>query len=119
MLHYHEIWLKGGNKKFFLSRLVAAVKRSLADLTIQPLEQVADRLLVAVPEESVLPLMVERLQKVFGLAYIGIAWEVEGGMPEIARCACRVMEQKAPRSFAVRAKIADPAEVCQTGAQHS
>ena len=109
VLHYHEIWLKGGNKKFFLSRLIAAVKRSLEDLSSQPLEHVADRLLVAVPDESLLPAMVERLQKVFGLAYIGMAWEVSGGMPEIARCACRMMEQKAPRSFAVRAKIADSA----------
>jgi len=109
VLHYHEIWLKGGNKNFFLSRLIAAVKRSLEDLPNQPLEHVADRLLVVVPDESLLPVMVERLQKVFGLAYIGIAREVAGGMPELADCACRMMEQKNPRSFAVRAKIADPA----------
>ncbi len=107
ILHYHEIWLKGGNKRFFQSRLVAAVKHSLEDLSPCPLEIVLDRLLVPVPDESLLPLMVERLQRVFGLAYIGLAWEVAGGMPELARCACRVMEQINPRSFAVRAKIAD------------
>ena len=107
ILHYHEIWLKGGNKRFFQSRLVAAVKRSLEDLSPCPLQIVLDRLLVPVPDESLLPLMVERLQRVFGLAYIGLAWEVAGGMPELARCACRVMEQINPRSFAVRAKIAD------------
>ena len=107
ILHYHEIWLKGGNKRFFRSRLVAAVKRSLEDLSQRPLEIVMDRLLVPVPDESLLPLMVERLQRVFGLAYIGLAWEVSGGMPELARCACRVMERINPRSFAVRAKIAD------------
>jgi tRNA uracil 4-sulfurtransferase len=107
VLHYHEIWLKGGNKRFFQSRLVAAVKRSLEDLSPRPLEVVLDRLLVPVPDESLLPLMVERLQRVFGLAYIGMAWEVSGGMPELARCACHVMEQTNPRTFAVRAKIAD------------
>jgi tRNA uracil 4-sulfurtransferase len=107
ILHYHEIWLKGGNKRFFRSRLVAAVKRSLEDLSPRPLEIILDRLLVPVPDETLLPRMVERLQRVFGLAYIGLAWEVSGGMPELARCACRVMEQINPRSFAVRAKIAD------------
>jgi tRNA uracil 4-sulfurtransferase len=107
ILHYHEIWLKGGNKRFFQSRLVAAVKRSLEDLSPRPLEIVLDRLLVPVPDECLLPLMVERLQRVFGLAYIGLAWEVDGGMPELTRCACRVMERINPRSFAVRAKIAD------------
>jgi tRNA uracil 4-sulfurtransferase len=114
VLHYHEIWLKGGNKRFFLSRLIVAVKRSLEDLPIQPVEHVADRLLVAVPDEGLLPVMIERLEKVMGIAYIGIAWEVAGGMPEITRCACRVMEQKNPRSFAVRAKIADPASGLHT-----
>jgi tRNA uracil 4-sulfurtransferase len=109
ILHYHEIWLKGGNKRFFQSRLVAAVKRSLEDLSPRPLEVVLDRLLVPVPDESLLPLMVERLRRVFGLAYIGMAWEVSGGMPELARCACEVMERVNPRSFAVRAKIADNA----------
>ncbi|HET9179539.1 MAG TPA: tRNA uracil 4-sulfurtransferase ThiI [Terriglobia bacterium] len=109
VLHYHEIWLKGGNKRFFQSRLVAAVKRSLEDLSPRPLEVVLDRLLVQVPDENLLPLMVERLQRVFGLAYIGLAWEVSGGMPELARCARQVMERAGPRSFAVRAKIADTA----------
>lgn len=107
ILHYHEIWLKGGNKRFFQSRLVAAVKRSLEDLSPCPLEIVLDRLLVPVPDESLLPLMVERLQRVFGLAYVGLAWEVSGGMAELARRACQVMERINPRSFAVRAKIAD------------
>ena len=107
VLHYHEIWLKGGNKRFFQSRLVTAVKRSLEDLSPRPLEIVLDRLLVPIPEQSLLPRMVERLQRVFGLAYIGLAWEISGGMPELARCACGVMEQINPRSFAVRAKIAD------------
>lgn len=36
ILHYHEIWLKGGNKRFFQSRLVTAVKRSLEDLSPCP-----------------------------------------------------------------------------------
>ena len=107
ILHYHEIWLKGGNKRFFQSRLVAAVKRSLEDLSPRPLEIVLDRLLVPVPDESLLPLMVDRLQRVFGLAYIGLAWEVPGGMPELARRACQVMGRISPLSFAVRAKIAD------------
>jgi len=107
VLHYHEIWLKGGNKRFFRSRLVSAIKRSLEDLSPCPLEIIADRLLVPVPDEGLLPVMVGRLQKVFGLAYIGIAWEVAGGIPELTRCACRAMEQINPRSFAVRAKISD------------
>jgi len=109
VLHYHEIWLKGGNKNYFLSRLIAAVKRTLEDLPDQRVEHMADRLLVAVPDEAVLPLMIERLQKVFGVAYIGIAWEVSGGMPEIADCACRMLGRMKPRSFRVRAKIADSA----------
>ena len=45
VLHYHEIWLKGGNKRYFLSRLIAAVKRALADLPV------CKDIVVTTPEE--------------------------------------------------------------------
>ena len=34
ILHYHEIWLKGGNKNYFLSRLRDAIRQSVEDLPV-------------------------------------------------------------------------------------
>ena len=46
ILHYHEIWLKGGNKNYFLSRLRDAVRQSVADLPVASLEGVSERLIL-------------------------------------------------------------------------
>jgi thiamine biosynthesis protein ThiI len=106
ILHYHEIWLKGGNKNYFLSRLRSAIKQSLADLPVQSLVSVAERFLLVPGEESAAPAILERLRRVFGLAYIASAREVPNSLEELGPAACALMAEKNPRTFAVRAKIA-------------
>lgn len=107
ILHYHEIWLKGGNKNYFLSRLIDAIKRSLADLPFQSLQLVADRLVLHAREEAALPQILDRLRRVFGLAYIASARVVPNDVASMGAVACELMAEKDPRNFAVRAKIAD------------
>lgn len=107
ILHYHEIWLKGGNKNFFVSRLNSAVKHSLADLPVESLRHVAERLLLTPQDESVVPGILERLRRVFGLAYVAPARRVSSDLGELGRVACDIMARRDPRTFAVRAKIAD------------
>ena len=108
ILHYHEIWLKGGNKNYFLSRLRSAVKQSLGDLPVQSLVSVAERFLLVPGDESAAPAILERLRRVFGLAYIAPAREVPSMLADLGPAACAMMAEKNPRSFAVRAKIAAP-----------
>lgn len=107
ILHYHEIWLKGGNKKYFLSRLIAAIKLSLADLPVYSLQFVSDRLVLHPADETALPAMTERLRRVFGLAYVALARVVKNDLTSMGQVACEMMTEKNPSSFAVRAKIAD------------
>lgn len=107
ILHYHEIWLKGGNKNYFLSRLIDAIKRSLADLPLQSLELQADRLVLYARDDAALPQILDRLRRVFGLAYIASARAVPNDAASMGAVACDLMAEKNPRNFAVRAKIAD------------
>jgi thiamine biosynthesis protein ThiI len=107
ILHYHEIWLKGGNKNYFLSRLRAAIRQSLADLPVESLESVSERFILTPADEAALPRMIERLRRVFGLAYIAPAREVPNPLGALGPAACEMMIEKGPRNFAVRAKIAD------------
>lgn len=109
ILHYHEIWLKGGNKKYFLSRLIAATKAALAGLPVSAPEFVADRLLIRLLDDAALPRVLERLRRIFGLAYIALACEIPGEIERMGTAACEMMAAKNPRTFAVRAKIADSA----------
>lgn len=107
ILHYHEIWLKGGNKRYFLSRLIAAVKKALADLPVSPPQFISERLIVALRDEAALPTVLARLRRVFGLAYIAVAREVARDLEPLGALACELTTAKRPRTFAVRAKIAD------------
>jgi thiamine biosynthesis protein ThiI len=107
VLHYHEIWLKGGNKKYFLSRLITAIKQSLADLPVGGPQFHSDRLILRPRQEAAVPQIIERLRRVFGLAYIGLGREAPRDLDGLGEAACEVMAAKDPRSFAVRAKIAD------------
>jgi tRNA uracil 4-sulfurtransferase len=107
ILHYHEIWLKGGNKNYFLSRLMDAIKRSLADLPVQSLQFVADRLVLYARDEAALPQILDRLCRVLGLAYIASARVVPNDVASMGAAACELMGEKDPRNFAIRAKIAD------------
>ena len=109
VLHYHEIWLKGGNRNFFVSRLAAAVKHSLAEFPIESFRHVSERLLLTPENDSDIPAMLERLRRVFGLAYIAPARKISPDLSELAPAACELMAEKDPQTFAVRAKIADPA----------
>ena len=106
ILHYHEIWLKGGNKNYFLSRLIAAVKRALEGLPPVSLRFVSDRLVLEPQEEAAIPAMVERLKRVFGLAYIARARAVPADLEAMGRTARELMGAANPQTFAVRAKIA-------------
>jgi tRNA uracil 4-sulfurtransferase len=109
ILHYHEIWLKGGNKNYFLSRLRNAIKQSLADLPVASLEIISDRIILTPHDDAALSRMLERLRRVFGLAYIASARVVPSCLEALGPAACEMMAEKAPRNFAVRVKIADAA----------
>ena len=109
ILHYHEIWLKGGNKNYFLSRLRDAIRQSVADLPVASLEGISDRLILTPGDDAALPRIIERLRRVFGLAYIALAREVPSPLEALGPAACEMMAEAIPRNFAVRAKIADSA----------
>jgi len=107
ILHYHEIWLKGGNKKYFLSRLRDAIRQSVADLPVASLEGISERLILTPSADEVLPQIIDRLRRVFGLAYIAPAREVPSPLDALGPAACEMMAEANPRNFAVRVKIAD------------
>jgi thiamine biosynthesis protein ThiI len=109
ILHYHEIWLKGGNKNYFLSRLRAAIRQSVEDLPVASLESISERLILTPADDAALPRIIERLRRVFGLAYIAPAREVPSPLDALGPAACEMMAEANPRNFAVRAKIADSA----------
>jgi thiamine biosynthesis protein ThiI len=62
---------------------------------------------VSLRDDAALPVVLERLRRVFGLAYMAVATEVPRELEPMGTKACALMAAKNPRTFAVRAKIAD------------
>jgi tRNA uracil 4-sulfurtransferase len=111
VVHYHELWLKGGNRRFFLSKLHLALKRALEGLPVERILRPGDRLLLEFSEGAPVEEAVARIARVFGVAYYAVACPVlRGGGDDLAalgRAAWEEVRKEKFSTFAVRAKRAD------------
>ena len=48
VVHYHELWLKGRNRRFFLGKLFTALRQALQGIPVERIEQ-PGRLIAARP----------------------------------------------------------------------
>src|SRR5580700_10443895 len=77
VVHYHELWLKGGNRRFFLGKLFTALRVALEGIPVQRIEQPGDRFLVRLGDGASVEAAVERIERVLGVAYYAVARPVE------------------------------------------
>ncbi len=75
-MHYHELWLKGGNRHFFVGRLITAVRQSLEGLGLAKLHCPGDRIVIELEEGARIEPVIARLERVFGVAYFAVAREI-------------------------------------------
>lgn len=111
VIHYHELWLKGRNRNFFLGKFLLALRRAMADLPILRMRQPGDRVVIEFAEDAPVPTVIERLERVLGVAYFAVARSLQrretGNLEALSAAA---WEEVAPldfSSFAVRAKRSD------------
>lgn len=107
VVHYHELWLKGGNRKFFLGKLDLALRRALEGIPVARIVRPGDRLLVELAPGARLDEAVVRIERVFGIAYYAIARPVERTLDAICRAAWDEAAPERFATFAVRAKRSD------------
>src|SRR5712672_1057630 len=69
VVHYHELWLKGGNRRFFLSKLHMALQRAPECFLFERSVRPGDRLLIEFGEVASSDLAVARIERVFGIAF--------------------------------------------------
>jgi tRNA uracil 4-sulfurtransferase len=105
--HYHELWLKGRNRRFFLTKLAIALRRSFDGIPVQRVEQPGDRFMVRLGEGASLEAAHERMGRVFGVINYGVGRQVEPKMDEITSAAWDELSPLAFRTFAVRAQRSD------------
>jgi thiamine biosynthesis protein ThiI len=107
VVHYHELWLKGRNRRFFLGKLFTALHQSLQGIPVERIEQPGDRLLVRLGAGAPLEDAIRRIERVFGVAYYALARPVAREMEALCRAAWEEVEPLRFASFAVRAKRSD------------
>jgi thiamine biosynthesis protein ThiI len=107
VVHYHELWLKGRNRRFFLGKLFTALRRALAGIPVERIEQPGDRFLIRVRPGVSLDEAVDRVQHVFGIAYYAVARPVERDLEALCRAAWDEVAPLQFTTFAVRAKRSD------------
>src|SRR5262249_46475710 len=70
VVHYHELWLKLGNRLFFLHQLRRAMMRALEGISLVRITQPGDRYLIELEDESQTQAAIGRLQRVFGISHL-------------------------------------------------
>ena len=46
VIHYHELWLKGRNRNFFLGKFLLALRRSLEEFHVERIRKPGDRVVI-------------------------------------------------------------------------
>ena len=115
VVHYHELWLKGGNRDFFLHKLRLAMRRSLEGLRVARIVQPGDRYVIELIDAGELGEARERLSRVFGIANLAVARSLDRAETAAAADPLESLRQAAWEevcgekfaTFAVRAKRSD------------
>ncbi|HEX2715160.1 MAG TPA: THUMP domain-containing protein, partial [Candidatus Acidoferrales bacterium] len=111
VVHYHELWLKGRNRRFFLGKLAIALRRALEGIPVQGITRPGDRILVGLGEGASLEEALARIQRVFGVAYYalarGVPVDADRELTALCRAAWEEVEPERFATFAVRAKRSD------------
>jgi thiamine biosynthesis protein ThiI len=104
IVHYHEIWLKGCNRRFFVHKLKQAIRQALGGLELEPPQFEDHRLVVICNTDHARAVALERLLKVPGIASIGVGVETEPVVPQIIETGARMMAGIPFDKFRVRAR---------------
>ena len=111
VIHYHELWLKGRNRRFFLGKFLLALRRVFADFPNARMRQPGDRVVLEFGLDAPLETIIVRLKGVLGIAYFAVARSVQRGSSDDLDALCQAAwEEVEPldfSNFAVRAKRSD------------
>lgn len=107
VIHYHELWLKGGNRRFFASKLASNLRLALAGIPLEKISRPNDRLILHLGEVASVEEALRRIDRVSGMAYYALARPVARDMDAVCEAAWKEVEPLAFSTFAVRAKRSD------------
>jgi thiamine biosynthesis protein ThiI len=105
-VRYHEIALKGGNRRFFIARLVESLRRATSDLGGR-VRVLPGRLTAEVSDEVPWEAVRERIGSVMGVANFSRVHETPPDMEALKAAALAAVRGRTFASFRVRARRSD------------
>jgi tRNA uracil 4-sulfurtransferase len=107
VVHYHEVWLKGRNRRFFLRQLQSSLRLALQGLPVRRIEPLGDRMIVWLEDGAAVNEVAARLGRVLGIAFYAVAQPVEPRIEGLCAAAWKEVEPQQFSSFAIRTKRSD------------
>jgi len=104
IVHYHELWLKGCNRRFFIQKLQQAMRQALGGLDVELPRFEDHRLVVICNSDYAQMAALERLGKIPGIAFIGVGVEARPETSEIIATGAILMADIPFGTFQVRCR---------------
>jgi len=108
LVHYSEVALKGKNRTWFVRRLIRNIHAALAGLHVKEVRTPIGRIEIVLAQDEVVPEVIDRLRRLFGIANYSVASRVPldfDGMAEAI--VSRLPPKESAQSFRVLVRRAD------------
>ena len=101
--HYHEIGLKGKNRKFFEEMLVKNIKRVLPSNSFDFVKRISGRIIIKLNEEKRVnqKQLTRVLKNVFGMVFFSFAVTCEQEVEKIKKKALEILEKSRFKTFRI------------------
>ena len=107
VVHYQEVALKGKNRPWFISRLVANLRAAVADLDVKSVRPLVGRIELTLGPAARYEEVRDRIRHVFGVANCSRAGRSGRGLDEMAEAILAGARDLEPESFRVSVRRAD------------
>ncbi len=107
VVHYQEVALKGKNRPWFISRLVANLRAAVADLDVRSVRPLVGRIELTLGPTAKYDEVRDRIQHVFGVANCSRAGRSGRSLDEMAQAILADARDLEPESFRVSVRRAD------------
>lgn len=104
--HYHEIGLKGKNRRFFEEKLVENIKRTLPKGSFDFVKRISGRIIVKLNKKGIKKEkeIKKDIKNVLGIVYFAFAVSCEQNIPAIKEKAFEVLKEKRAKTFKIFTK---------------
>jgi len=107
LIHYHEIGLKGKNRRWFEQRLVTNIQRTMSDLDVGPVRRLTGRIVMDTKPDTPRKEVRKRMSRVFGVANFSEAVCVRSDIEAIRETAWALAKLEEFESFKIATKRSD------------